>query len=103
MKKKFIDKKSSTTFNLVFRSTEDADDVPDRVLANADMRLGPGRVDAGAAAAAAEKAAASGRRYGPNHPLAWLEEEAMAAPMSEERRREIIELGFPGALGVGLG
>jgi hypothetical protein len=35
-------------------------------------------------------------RYPPGHPLAWLEDEAASAPLSEERRRELIELGFPG-------
>ena len=97
VKKKFIDKKNATTYSLVFRSTEDVDDVPERVLVDADKRLGPGRVDAGvaAAAAAADEAAAAGRRFPPGHPLAWLHEEPQA-PVSEERRRELIELGFPG-------
>lgn len=39
-------------------------------------------------------------RFPPGHPLAWLEEEEAAAPMSEERRRELIELGFPGGCGL---
>lgn len=33
-------------------------------------------------------------RYPPGHPLAWLEEEA-EPEMSEARRRELLELGFP--------
>ncbi|PRW56768.1 LTV1-like protein [Chlorella sorokiniana] len=95
VKKKFIDKKNATTYNLVFRSTEDVDDVPERVLIDADKRLGVGRVDTSAAAAAHDAAAAAGRRYPPGHPLAWLEEEAQQAPLGEGRRRELIELGFP--------
>ena len=121
---------------------QDVDDVPERVLVDADKGLGVGRVDTSAAAAAHDAAAAAGRRcargkhaadcdvmlgtavadarrqarqlrlghritccsashfipgrYPPGHPLAWLEEEAQA-PLSEARRRELIELGFPGA------
>lgn len=37
-------------------------------------------------------------RYPPGHPLAWLEEQEAQAPLSEARRRELIEFGFPGAL-----
>ncbi|KAL4443797.1 hypothetical protein ABPG75_011534 [Micractinium tetrahymenae] len=95
VKKKFIDKKHAVTYSLVYRSTEDVDDVPERLLVEADKGVGPGRVDAEVAAAAAAREAASGRRYPPGHPLAWLEDEAAAAPMSEARRRELIELGFP--------
>ena len=76
------------TCSLVFRSTEDADDVPERVLVDADKRLGVGRADAGAAAAAHEAAAARGEggRYPPSHPLAWLNEQPAGPPPSEERR-----------------
>lgn len=105
VKKKFIDKKQATTYNLVFRSTEDADDVPDGLLVDAEKRLGYGRVDgdATAAAAAANEAAGIARpRYPPGHPLAWLQEEAQQAPISEERRRELIELGFPGGWRSGV-
>ena len=34
------------------------------------------------------------RRYPPHHPLAWLQEEERD-DISEERRKELIELGFP--------
>ena len=61
VKKKFIDKRNAVTYSLVFRSTEDADDVPQRVLVEADKGVGLGKVDADLAAAAAE-AAAVGRR-----------------------------------------
>lgn len=36
VKKKFIDKKKAVTYNLVYRSTEDADDEPMRMLVEAD-------------------------------------------------------------------
>lgn len=35
-KKSFIDKKKATTYNLIYRSTEDADDEPERMLVEAD-------------------------------------------------------------------
>ncbi len=62
-KKKFIDKRNSVTYSLVFRSTEDADDVPERVLVDAEKGVGLGKVDAGLAAVAAE-ASALNRRCG---------------------------------------
>lgn len=94
-KKSFINKKQSVTYNLVYGATEDTDDAPERVLVDAHKGVGIGRVDPEAAAAAAQSAAASGRRYPPNHPLAWLEDEASSGPMSEERRRLNLEFGFP--------
>lgn len=44
-KKSFLDKKKAVTYNLVFRSTEDADDVPERMLMEADKAQGLGTVD----------------------------------------------------------
>ena len=37
-------------------------------------------------------------RWPPNHPLAWLQEEQ--DDITEDRRRELIEHGFPGKLVV---
>lgn len=88
VKKKFIDKKNSVTYNLVFRSTEDANDAPERVL---DAQRSAAETEAAAIA----RHEASGRRYPPGHPLAWMEEEAQQGEMSEERRQELVELGFP--------
>lgn len=62
VKKKFIDKKSATTFSLVYRSTEDSDDRAERVLVDAQKGVGVGRPDAEVAARAADAAAAAGRR-----------------------------------------
>jgi hypothetical protein len=97
VKKKFIEKRSSVTYNLVFRNTDDVDELPQRLLVDAEKGVGVGRVDPAVAEATAAAIAASGRRYAPGHPLAWMEEEeATTGPMSDERRRELIELGFPG-------
>lgn len=61
-KKAFIDKKHAVTYNLIYRSTEDAEDAPpERVLA--DPRVGIGRPDAEAAAQQAAAHAAEGRRW----------------------------------------
>ncbi|KAI3428268.1 hypothetical protein D9Q98_006647 [Chlorella vulgaris] len=96
VKKKFIEKRSSVTYNLVFRNTDDVDELPQRLLVDAEKGVGVGRVDPAVAEATAAAIAASGRRYAPGHPLAWMEEEeATTGPMSDERRRELIELGFP--------
>lgn len=34
-------------------------------------------------------------RFPPGHPLAWLEEEETSSSLTPERRRELVELGFP--------
>jgi len=90
VKKKFIDKKKSVTYNLVYRSTEDADDTPKRVLIESDRPAEA--IDVEAAADARQD---SRRRYPPGHPLAWLEDEEQQDEMSDARRRELVELGFP--------
>jgi protein LTV1 len=113
VKKPFIDKKKSVTYSLVYRSTEDADAPPERTL----MEAGRGEGAAGQpdieAAAEAHKASNAARRYPPGHPLAWIEEQELQGEMSDERRRELVELGFPDdgydylrhvrTLGVGAG
>lgn len=96
VKKKFIDKKRSVTYSLVYRSTEDADEAPERTLMEASRGAGAtaGGPDVDAAAEA-HQASISNRRYPPGHPLAWLEDEERQGEMSDERRKELIELGFP--------
>jgi len=95
VKKKFIDKKKSVTYNLVYRSTEDADAPPERTL----MEAGRGGAAAGQpdveAAAEAHQTSTSTRRYPPGHPLAWIEDQELQGEMTDERRRELVELGFP--------
>lgn len=93
VKKQFIDKKKSVTYNLVFRSTEDADAAPARMLAEAGV-VGMGRVDE-EAVLDSQPGDALERRYPPGHPLAWLEAEQSQEAMTEERRRELVEFGFP--------
>jgi hypothetical protein len=84
-RKPFVDKKTSHTYNLIFRPTEEDAQQPERVLVDAQRGIGIGRPDAAAAnvsapAAAEESAAAGGeRRYPPGHPLAWLEDDSAAS------------------------
>ena len=86
-RRSFIDKKSATTYNLIYRPTEEDAQQPERVLVDAGRGVGVGRPDASAAAGAAETLPADEeRRYPPGHPLAWLEEEAGSHNLSEERR-----------------
>lgn len=66
-KKSFIDKKKAVTYNLIYRSTEDADAAPERVLVETDKGVGIGRPDIDAAAERHAAHEASGRRY-----TAWL-------------------------------
>lgn len=113
VKKKFIDKKKSVTYSLVYRSTEDADALPERTL----MEAGRGGAAAGQpdveAVAEAHQTAVATRRYPPGHPLAWIEDQELQGEMTDERRRELVELGFPDdgydylrhvrTLGVGAG
>ena len=90
----FIDKKTATTYSLVFRSAEDStaaggdDAPPERALVDARAGVRIGVPDA-AAVAAAGPAPDRG-------PLAWLAaEEGPPAGLPAERRRELLELGFP--------
>jgi protein LTV1 len=77
--KPFIDKRRATTFDLVYRSAGDADDAPERVLAEAGGRPPP--------ALGADDGPAGG------HPLSWV-----ASPPDDDipapRRQELLELGF---------
>ena len=84
-KSSFINKSTATTYNLIYRPTEEDAQQPERLLVDAGRGVGVGRPDATAAAGAAE-AADEERRYPPGHPLAWLEQEAGSCSMSEERR-----------------
>ncbi|RMZ53463.1 hypothetical protein APUTEX25_003285, partial [Auxenochlorella protothecoides] len=98
-RKPFIDKKNSTTYNLIHRNT-DAGEVVDasgRVFVDAGKGVGLGRVDEEAAAAARAASGTANRRYPPGHPLAWLEaeESGPSSSLTPARRRELIELGFP--------
>ena len=94
----FIDKKTSTTYNLIYRPTEEDAEQPERLLVEAERGVGIGRPDAAAAGAAASQDAGGERRYPPGHPLSWLEEEAAAGGsdgLTEERRCELVGLGMP--------
>jgi len=95
VKKKFIDKKNSTTYSLVYRSAEDGDEVgenqgDERVLYDKNAKK--------------ENVVTSKdlerERYG--NPLSWLNEEDSiwgggqvgTSGLDESRRQELIELGF---------
>lgn len=79
-KKSWIDKKKATRYTLVYRSTDDHDEAPLREFVPTDQ-LG-----------VHDQPQPTPGRYPPGHPLAFLNEQQ---PLSEERRREIIALGFP--------
>jgi hypothetical protein len=78
VKKKFIEKKNAVTYSLVYRSTEDVDDVPERMLVEADKGVGVGKVDAGVAQPG-QDAAAGARRWGQPPPPPPLPPAALPA------------------------
>lgn len=73
-KKPFIDKSKATTYNLLYRASEvtvEGEDAgPERELVDVSRRVGIGRPDAEAAAAAGPS---GGGRYPSGHPLAFLQ------------------------------
>ena len=56
--------------------------------------MGIGKPDASRSATEVHESSLTGGRYPEGHPLAWLNEESQPN-LSEERRQEIIGLGFP--------
>ena len=87
-RKPFINKKQATTYNLIYRSSEKDEDSGGRQWLEADRRVGIGRPDI---QSVQEAAVPTG--YPSGHPLAWLSSEQ--DDISEERRKDIIQLGFP--------
>lgn len=81
-KKSWIDKKKATRYTLVYHSTDDHDEAPLREFVPTHQ-LG---------ASDDQQPTSTPGRYPPGHPLAFLNEQD---PLTEERRREIIALGFP--------
>lgn len=89
-KKSFIDKKTATTYSLIFRSQEQAADAPggpERVLV-------PASGEAGAEEAKAQADGDEGR-WPASHPLAWLHAAETNKVGDDARRREIVSLGMP--------
>lgn len=87
-KKSFIDKKRSTTYSLVYRNVEDPD----------EAEAGPGRT----LLASGEMGAPVGGAGPPSDPRALYrhffggdDDDEEQAPLSEERRLELLEFGFP--------
>lgn len=74
-KKSFIDKKNSTTYNLIYRASEvpvdGEENEPERQLVDSRLGIGIGRVDEESVSAAANSS--RDFRFGPNHPLAWMQ------------------------------
>lgn len=83
-KKKFIDKKHSTTYSLVYRSTETSDDVPERVLVEKDNRIG--LPDPGTHSESDDESFA--------YP-SYLAASSSKEPLTLQQRKEIAELGLP--------
>jgi hypothetical protein len=86
--KSFIDKKTATTYSLIYRSQDEVNEDPEkaeRVLQPVDKVGVPDP----------EKAIATGGRWPAGHPLAWLEAEQTNKVSDDSRRREIVSLGLP--------
>jgi hypothetical protein len=88
-KKSFIDKKTATTYSLIFRSQEEAADAPD----------GPDRVlvpHVGEPTTEDQRDTGDeGRRWPASHPLAWLHAAETNKVGDDARRREIVGMGLP--------
>jgi hypothetical protein len=90
-RKPFIDKKRATTYSLIYRPTEDSDALPERMLVESGGTLEQQQPEAGTSSSGGGQ-----RRLPPGHPLAWLQEEEQGKEeLSDARRKELIELGFP--------
>lgn len=93
-RKPFIDKKNSTTYNLLYRAKEidvhGEDTGPDRELIGQRNPTEPGSDASGSTAAAARGASS----FPVGHPLSWLQEPPPDV-MSPERRSELMGMGFP--------
>ena len=73
---------------------QDPSTAPEREWVESSLHVGIGRPDATRLAAEGQGSSLREGRYPAGHPLAWLNEESEPS-ISEERRQEIIRLGFP--------
>lgn len=103
-KKKFIDKKNATTYSLVYATRDEgdqADDTPDDVLKNNDVHEGQQHTHDIKRVLVPVGDLPRGTPNDENKdfmagPPAWLtQNEPQGPPLDEEKRREILELGFP--------
>ncbi len=94
-KKPFVDKKNSTTFNLIYREAAQDDAGEQREWIESSRGVGVGRPDMDLLEEKHHQDSLQGRRYPPGHPLSWLDDEEGQAALSEERRQQILDLGFP--------
>lgn len=73
---------------------QDADAAPQREWVESSRKVGIGKPDLERVLEERSRTDA-GPRYPPGHPLSWLQSDPPQAPLGEDRRREIISLGFP--------
>ena len=95
-RKPFVDKKKSTTYNVIYREAAQEDETAEqREWVEKEKGVGVGRPDMDLLEERHHQESLQGRRYPPGHPLSWLEEEEGQETLSEERRKQNLDLGFP--------
>ena len=85
--KAFIDRKQAASYNLVYRNAEAGQETSDRQWIESSKGVGVGRPDSEAV-----QQHADGKQQLPYIPR-WFQDEV--DDISEDRRKELIELGFP--------
>ena len=83
----YIDRKQASSYNLIYRNAEAGEDATDRQWVDTSRGVGVGRPDA--EAVQQHRAAAPRAPHIPR----WFQDEV--DDISEDRRKELIELGFP--------
>ena len=95
-RKPFVDKKKSTTYNVIYREAAQEDETAEeREWVEKEKGVGVGRPDMDLLEERHHQESLQGRRYPPGHPLSWLEEEEGQEALSEDRRKQNLDLGFP--------
>ena len=95
-RKPFVDKKNSTTYNVIYReAAQDDEGAAERDWIEANKGVGVGRPDMDLLEERHHQESLQGRRYPAGHPLSWLDDEESQAALSEECRKQILDLGFP--------
>ena len=95
-RKPFVDKKNSTTYNVIYREAAQEDETTEeREWVAKERGVGVGRPDMDLLEERHHQESMQGREYPPGHPLSWLAEEEGQEALSEERRKQNLDLGFP--------
>ena len=89
-RKGFFDKKNSVTYSLI-HSSAPAGQQPEQLWVEKSRGVTVGRPDP---ALASEPQSRDPEYYSPEHPLAFLSEEPTDT-LTEEQRKEIVDLGLP--------